>query len=105
METQEERRAREQEVAANLLKRFEPQGATMAMVEAALAEAAGTLSVAVKLLTRRLIEQELQNQPHEAHTRARMHAHVHTRAPARKHARALMLPQLASVAKQQSRCL
>ena len=49
VETEEERRAREQEVAANLLKRFEPQGATMAMVEAALAEGEGSTPAAVKV--------------------------------------------------------
>ena len=50
----QEQKAREQEVAANLLKRFEPQGATMVMVEAALSAAEGSTRIAIKMLTAQL---------------------------------------------------
>ena len=82
----EERRAREQKVAADLLKRFEPQGATMVMVEAALSAAEGSTRIATKMLTAQLATYARDC------THAFMRACMHTRtcAHARTHARTHM---------------
>ena len=61
----EAKKGKEREVVQNLLKRFEPQGATIAMVEAALREAEGSTPAAVKIISKKLAQQETERKARE----------------------------------------